>query len=64
MKEPKIIYEPHPVTPARKAELVAQGYAIIDAQFKPVGVVVDEPDEIALIEATKPQRKRSGLDDE
>jgi 4-hydroxy-3-methylbut-2-enyl diphosphate reductase IspH len=35
MKE--IIYEPHPVTPERKAELVSQGYQIIDAQFAPVG---------------------------
>lgn len=31
----KIIYEPHPVTPERKAELRAQGYKIIDAQFAP-----------------------------
>ena len=31
----KIIYEPHPVTPARKAELRAEGYKIIDAVFKP-----------------------------
>lgn len=28
-------YEPHPVTPERKAELRAQGYRIIDAQFAP-----------------------------
>lgn len=32
----EIIYEPHPVTPERKAELVSQGYQIIDAQFAPV----------------------------
>ena len=31
----KIIYEPHPVTPERKAELRAKGYQIIDAQFAP-----------------------------
>lgn len=31
----KIIYESHPVTPERKAELRAQGYKIIDAQFAP-----------------------------
>ena len=30
----KIAYEPHPVTPERKAELVAQGFKIIDARFK------------------------------
>lgn len=26
MSERPIIYEPHPVTPERKAELLAQGY--------------------------------------
>lgn len=31
----KIAYEPHPVTPERKAELLAQGFRIIDARFKP-----------------------------
>lgn len=31
----KIHYEPHPVTPERKAELVAKGLKIIDAKFKP-----------------------------
>lgn len=35
MPEQKIWYEPHPVSPERKAELRAQGYTIIDAQFKP-----------------------------
>ena len=30
-----IIYEPHPVSPERKAELRAQGFKIIDAAFKP-----------------------------
>lgn len=31
----KIAYEPHPVTPERKAEQLAQGFRIIDARFKP-----------------------------
>ena len=31
----KIAYERHPVTPERKAELLAQGFRIIDARFKP-----------------------------
>ena len=31
----QVIYEPHPVTPERKAELRAQGFKIIDAQFAP-----------------------------
>ena len=34
-KEQKIIYEPHPVSPERKAELRGQGYKILDAAFKP-----------------------------
>ena len=33
----QIVYEPHPVTPERKAELRAQGVQIIDARFKPPG---------------------------
>lgn len=32
-----IIYERHPVTPARKAALRAKGYTIIDAAFAPEG---------------------------
>ena len=31
----KIIYEPHPVSPERKKELVSQGYKIIDAVYAP-----------------------------
>lgn len=31
------IYEPHPVSPERKAELLAQGFRIIDARFAPDG---------------------------
>lgn len=34
----KIAYEPHPVTPERKAELNKQGYRIIDARFKPADI--------------------------
>jgi len=32
-------YEPHPVSPARKAELMAAGYRILDAIFAPPGWV-------------------------
>ncbi len=35
----KIAYEPHPVSPARKAELRAAGFKIIDAKFAPAGEV-------------------------
>lgn len=38
----KIIYEPHPVTAERKAELVAQGYKIIDAVFAPADAAAEE----------------------
>jgi hypothetical protein len=31
----KIAYEPHPVSPERKAELVAAGFKIMDIAFKP-----------------------------
>ena len=48
----QIIYEPHPVTPERKAELRAAGYKIIDAQFAPEG---DESP--AEVEAQKRGRK-------
>lgn len=34
----KTIYEPHPVSPERKAELRAAGFKIIDAAFAPEGI--------------------------
>lgn len=37
MAERKIIYEPHPVSPERKAELVKAGYRIVDAVYAPQG---------------------------
>lgn len=43
-----IAYEKHPVTPERKAELVGQGFKIIDAKFAPPAA--PEPD--------KPKRRR------
>jgi hypothetical protein len=33
--EREIIYETHPVSPERKAELVAAGYRIVDALYGP-----------------------------
>lgn len=35
MSERKIVYEPHPVAPERRAELIGQGFKILDAVFKP-----------------------------
>lgn len=30
-----IVYEPHPVSRERKAELLAEGFRIVDAKYKP-----------------------------
>ena len=38
----KIIYEPHPISPARKAKLQAEGYKIIDAAFAPAGAPIHQ----------------------
>lgn len=35
MSKKPIAYEPHPVSPERKKELIAKGYRIIDAKFDP-----------------------------
>lgn len=39
----KVIYEKHPVSPERKAELRQKGYKIIDARFAPDGYEHPEP---------------------
>ncbi|HDS0930163.1 TPA: hypothetical protein QDZ23_004893 [Pseudomonas putida] len=39
----KIVYEKHPVSPERKAELRQKGYKIIDARFAPEGYEHPEP---------------------
>lgn len=41
--EKEIWYEPHPVTPERKAELVKQGYKIVDEQFAPHVGAAEKP---------------------
>lgn len=38
----QIIYEPHPVSLERKAELRALGYKILDARFAPEGETQEE----------------------
>jgi len=40
----KVWYEPHPVTPERKAELRAKGFRIIDARFAPLNWAPAEED--------------------
>lgn len=39
----KIVYEQHPVSPERKAELRQKGYKIIDARFAPDDYEHPEP---------------------
>lgn len=48
----KIIYEPHPISAARKAKLQAEGYKILDAIFAPAGtpIHVKLDEEIAPVE--------------
>lgn len=41
-REKPIHYEPHPVSPERKAELIAQGVRIVDAAYKPAESAPDE----------------------
>lgn len=48
----KIIYEPHPITPARKEKLQAQGYKIIDAVFAPAGTPLHQKLEVPDTEET------------
>lgn len=51
MTNRKIAYEHHPVSPERRAELIAQGFKIIDAQFEPRDTTekIPETDERALL---------------
>ena len=51
MTDEKIAYEPHPVSPERKAELRAAGCKIIDARFKSAddGKASEADERVALI---------------
>jgi hypothetical protein len=42
MSKNQIWYEPHPVSPERKAELRAKGLKILDAVFRPADHVQDD----------------------
>lgn len=57
----KIVYEKHPVTAERKAELRQKGYKIIDAKFAPDDYKHPEP-----IKAVKSDKKspEAGSDSE
>ncbi|MEA5673222.1 hypothetical protein VA602_18025 [Pseudomonas sp. MH2] len=48
----KVIYEKHPISPERKAELRQKGYKIIDARFAPDGYEHPEP--------TKEEKSKAG----
>lgn len=54
----KIAYEPHPVSPERKAELRAKGYKIIDARFAPADWQGDEPETVTEAPAKTRGRPR------
>ena len=58
MLNERVIYEPHPVSPERKAELRAQGFKIIDAQFEPRSAAekIPEADERAMLMAELRER--------
>lgn len=43
MSNERIAYEPHPVSPERKAELRAAGFKIVDAVFAPAKPAEPEP---------------------
>ena len=58
-KEKKVIYEPHPVSAERKAELVAKGFKIVDAVFAPADALpVDPVDPVDGEDATKKQKPK------
>lgn len=60
MSDKPVFYEPHPVAPERKRELVAAGYQIIDAMFKPAGHAAEqqEPSD----EAKTRKSRKAGAD--
>lgn len=37
MADKPIVYEPHPISPERRAELLNAGYRIVDAVYAPTG---------------------------
>lgn len=43
MDKRPITYEPHPVTPERRAELIHAGYRIIDAIYAPKDAITAQP---------------------
>lgn len=56
MKDKPIAYEPHPVSPERKAELIAQGFRIIDAAYRPAD---EQPAETKTESKPEPKARRT-----
>lgn len=56
----EIIYEPHPVSAERKAELMAQGFRIVDAKFAPVDAPKVETAEAVIAEPVAAPVKKRG----
>lgn len=55
----EIIYEPHPVSAERKAELMAQGFRIVDAKFAPVDAPkVETVEAVIAAPVVAPTKKR------
>jgi hypothetical protein len=55
-----VVYEPHPVTPARKQELRALGFNIVDSKFAPPAA---RQDSIApAAKARKPRKSTEGVE--
>ena len=64
MADAKIVYEPHPVSPERKAELVGKGFKIIDERFAPEGAAeVAKPAPVADKPAAAPKAAAKKADD-
>ncbi|MOA56035.1 hypothetical protein D3C78_1799430 [compost metagenome] len=57
----KVVYEKHPVTTERKAELRQKGYKIIDAKFAPEGY--EHPEPIKATKASKAGKSGGGKQD-
>lgn len=55
MKKQPTAWEPHPVSPERKAELRAAGYRILDERFKPADDPESPPEDA---EQDRPARVR------
>lgn len=56
-KEKPVWYEPHPVTPERKAKLIAEGYKVLDIAFKPESEPEPVEPESEPDKATEPEKR-------